>query len=111
MATPTIALPYGLRERPGLSGRELPSPLTPFVTQTLARADAALVQPFVGITTDGRVEPGLFSLTETGVTTKPIKEAADQFLASLTKSAGSMASFAMDDGAWQRGTSTHPFTL
>jgi hypothetical protein len=61
MATPTITLPFGIRERSPLSGRQLPSPLTPFVTQTLARADAALAQPFVGITTDGRVEPGLFS--------------------------------------------------
>jgi len=111
MATPTIALPYGLRERPGLSGRELPSPLTPFVTQTLARADAALAQPFVGITTDGRVEPGLFSLSESGVSTKPIKEAADEFLSSLTKSTKSTASFTMDDDAWQRWNNTHPFTM
>src|SRR5438309_10453794 len=111
MATSTIGLPYGIRERPGLSGRELPSPLTPFVTQTLARADAALAQPFVGITTDGQVEPGLISLAETGVSTKPIKVAADEFLSSLTKSARGSSSFAMDDDALQRWTNPHPLTM
>ena len=111
MAAPTISIPFGIRARMSSPGRHLPSPPNPFVTQTLARADAALAQPFVGITTDGRVEPGLFSLTETGVSTKPIKEAADEFLASLTKSARSTASFAMDDDAWQRWNNTHPFTM
>src|SRR6266851_5683163 len=111
MATPTITLPFGIRERSPLSGRQLPSPLTPFVNQTLTRADVALAQPFVGITTDGRVEPGLFSLVETGVSTKPIKQAADEFLASLTKSVRSIASFAMADDAWQRWNNTHPFTM
>src|SRR3981081_1080558 len=111
MATPSIAIPFGIRARMSSPGRHLPSPPNPFVTQTLARADAALAQPFVGITTDGRVEPGLFSLSETGVSTKPIKAAADEFLASLTKSARSTASFAMEDDAWQRWNNTHPFTM
>ena len=50
---------------------------------TLVPEDTLLIPA----TTDGRVEPGLFSLAETGVSTKPIKAAADEFLSSLTKSA------------------------
>jgi hypothetical protein len=77
----------------------------------LARADAALAEPFVGITAEGHVEPGLFSLSETGVSTRPIKDAADDFLSSLTKAARTTASFAIDDTAWQRWNNTHPFTM
>jgi len=109
MTTPTI--PFGLRARASNPGRQLPSPLTPFVTSTLARADAALAEPFVGITTDGHLEPGLFSLSETGVSTRPMKQAADAFLASLARDARARASFAVDDDAWQRWNNTHPFTM
>jgi Protein of unknown function (DUF3500) len=107
--TPTI--PFGLRARASSPGRHLPSPLSPFVTSTLARAEAALAEPFVGVTTDGHIEPGLFSLSETGVSTRPIKQAADAYLASLTADARSTGSFAIDDSAWQRWNNTHPFTM
>ena len=40
--------------------------------------------PFRGITTDGRVQPGLFTVRETGVTTRPVVQAASQFITSLT---------------------------
>jgi hypothetical protein len=112
MATQTISLPFGIRTRRTANpGRQLPSPPTPMVIQTLARADAALAEPFVGITTDGHVEPGLFSLNETGVSTQPIKEAADAYLAGLTRATRNVASFAIDDLAWQRWNNTHPFTM
>jgi hypothetical protein len=111
MATPTIPIPFGIRERMSSPGRHLPSPPNAFVTQTLARADAALAEPFVGITTEGHIEPGLFSLSETGVSTRPIKEAAEAFLTSLAKGARTAASFAIDDTAWQRWNNTHPFTM
>src|SRR4029450_3661607 len=51
---------------------------------TYARADRALAEPFRGVTTEGQVVPGLFSLQQTGVSTRPIKDAADAFIASLT---------------------------
>ena len=107
----TQTLPFGVRTRASNPGRHLPSPLTPFVTSTLARAEAALAEPFVGVTTDGHIEPGLFSLSETGVSTRPIKDAADAYLASLAADARRTASFAIDDSAWQRWNNTHPFTM
>ena len=43
-----------------------------------------LAHPFRGITANGKVEPGLFSITSTGVSTAPVRTAADAFLAALT---------------------------
>ena len=43
-----------------------------------------LATPFKGITTNGQIEPGLFSLKSTGVSTDPVRKAAEAFLASLT---------------------------
>jgi hypothetical protein len=109
MAIPTI--PFGIRVRAGSPGRHLPSPLTPFVSQTLARADAAIAEPFVGITTDGIVVPGLFSLKQTGVSTHPILEAAEAYLSALRDDQRAASGFAIDDSAWQRWNNTHPFIM
>ena len=38
---------------------------------TYARAEKALAEPFRGVTTDGKIVPALFSLQQTGVSTKP----------------------------------------
>ena len=105
------AQPFGIRERPLIPARHLPSPLSPFALRALERADAVTAEPFVGITTDGHGLPGLFSLQPTGVSTRPLKEAAEAFLASLDDQRRTIASFALDDGAWQRWNNTHPFVM
>jgi hypothetical protein len=107
----STSLPFGIRQRPGSPGRHLPSPLSAFVTQTLARADAAVAEPFVGITTDGQPVRGLFSVQQTGVSTRPLKDAADTFLAALDQDQRTAASFALHDSAWQRWNNTHPFIM
>jgi hypothetical protein len=109
MAIPT--LPFGVRERRVTPGRHLPTPLSPFHEQTLARAEANQAEPFVGITTDGYALPGLFSLHQTGVSTKPLKDAADAYLASLDDSQRRTTSFGIHDVAWQRWNNTHPFIM
>ena len=43
-----------------------------------------LAEPFKGITTDGKVVPGLFPVRSTGVSTEPVRRAAEPFLAALT---------------------------
>jgi Protein of unknown function (DUF3500) len=105
------AQPFGIRERPRIPARQLPSPLSPFALHALERADAATSAPWVGITTDGHPVPGLFSLQPTGVSTRPLKEAADAFLGGLDDHRRTIASFALDDGAWQRWNNTHPFLM
>jgi hypothetical protein len=109
MAIPT--LPFGVRERRLSPARHLPTPLSPFHEQTLARAEANQAEPFVGITTEGQAVPGLFSLHRTGVSTKPLKDAADAYLASLDDSERRTTSFGLHDVAWQRWNNTHPFIM
>src|SRR6266849_7791193 len=43
-----------------------------------------LAEPFKGITAGGNVVPGLFPIQSSGVSTAPVRNAAEAFLASLT---------------------------
>jgi hypothetical protein len=66
-----------------------------------------LAEPFKGITTDGTVEPGLFGLHSTGVSTEPVRNAAEKFLASLTKQQRDRTMFAVDDPEWRKWMNQH----
>jgi Protein of unknown function (DUF3500) len=69
---------------------------------------AAAAEPFKGITTDGNVIPGLFSIEKTGVPTQPIKEAAENFLGSLSPEQRSKTLFPVDTVEWRRWSNIHP---
>ena len=69
---------------------------------------AAAAEPFKGITTDGTVVPGLFSIQKTGVPTGSIKEAAEDFLGSLSSEQRSKTLFPMDTVEWRRWSNIHP---
>ena len=43
-----------------------------------------LAAPFKGITTNGEVLPGLFEIKPSGVSTEPVRNAAEAFIATLT---------------------------
>jgi hypothetical protein len=43
-----------------------------------------LATPFKGITTNGEVVPGLFAIRPSGVSTEPVRNAAEAFIATLT---------------------------
>ena len=45
---------------------------------------AGLAEPFRGVTAKGTVEPGLFTIRSTGVSTEPVRKAAVAFLDGLT---------------------------
>jgi hypothetical protein len=66
-----------------------------------------LAEPFKGITTNGTVEPGLFGLHSTGVSTEPVRNAAEKFLASLTKTQRDRTMFAIDDPEWRKWMNQH----
>ncbi len=66
-----------------------------------------LAEPFVGVTTDGAVEPGLFAIRATGVTTAPVQEAATAFLSALTPAQRARASFGADDPEWRKWMNQH----
>ena len=74
---------FGLRRLPSMSARTRPGAYPPFLQSVLDAATVALAEPLVGITTDGKVRRGLFPLRATGVSTRPILDAAQGFLATL----------------------------
>ena len=69
-----------------------------------------LAEPFVGVTTDGTVRTGLFPITSTGVSTGPVRRAAEQFLASLTTEQRARTTFPVDDVEWRKWNNVHRYT-
>jgi hypothetical protein len=74
------------------------------------REAAALAEPFVGITTDGKVQPGLFAIKSTGVSTQPVQKAATAFLAALTPEQRKKTTFPVDDLEWRKWMNVHRYT-
>ncbi|MQA92002.1 MAG: DUF3500 domain-containing protein [Gemmatimonas sp.] len=85
--------------------------LLPFIALTLgltwiapvplsAQADAE-DDPFFGITTEGELVEGLFPIRATGVTTAPIVDAADAYLATLTPEQTAKTRFDLDSDEWR----------
>jgi hypothetical protein len=63
---------------------------------------AGLAEPFKGITANGEIEPNLFAIRSTGVSTEPVRRAADAFLAVLTPAQRKATMFAIDDDEWRK---------
>jgi hypothetical protein len=61
-----------------------------------------LVEAFKGITANGRVEPGLFAIRSTGVSTEPVRAAADALLAAMTDDQRRRSTFGVDDVEWRK---------
>jgi hypothetical protein len=66
-----------------------------------------LAEPFKGITANGAVEPGLFGIHSTGVSTAPVRTATERFLASLTQQQRDRTMFAVDDPEWRKWMNQH----
>src|SRR5262249_48106998 len=66
-----------------------------------------LAEPFKGVTTDRQVVPGLFKIQSTGVSTEPVRKAADAFLASLTPDQRKATKFSIDDPEWRKWMNQH----
>ena len=75
-----------------------------------ARMQQVLAEPFVGLTADGTVETGLFSLEQTGVSTDDVRVAAENFLASLTGEQRERTLYPVDDTEWRNWANVHLFT-
>src|ERR1041384_5950485 len=70
-------------------------------------AGKALDEPWKGVTADGTPLPGLFPIQHTGVSTQPIREAAEAFLASLSAEQRSQALFPIDAPEWRLWSNIH----
>jgi Protein of unknown function (DUF3500) len=66
-----------------------------------------LAEPFKGITTNGRITPGLFALHSTGVSTEPVQKAATAFLAALNSDHRARTMFSVDDPEWRKWMNQH----
>jgi Protein of unknown function (DUF3500) len=60
-----------------------------------------LDEPFVGVTTDGNVVPNLFPIRATGVSTRPILDAARAYLATLTPEQLDKTRFDLESSEWR----------
>ncbi len=69
---------------------------------------AAAAEPFKGITSDGNVIPGLFSVQQTGVSTQSIREAAEAFFGSLNAEQRAKTLFSADTDQWRKWSNIHP---
>ncbi len=58
--------------------------------------------PFKGITTNGEVVPGLFQVRPTGVSTEPVRIAAENFIATLGPAQLVRTMFPVDDVEWRK---------
>jgi hypothetical protein len=73
------------------------------------RMQAVLAEPFVGLTTDGSIETGLFELEASGVSTGDVRQAALDFLAALSDEQRERTTFAVDDSEWRNWANVHRF--
>ena len=61
-----------------------------------------LADSFKGITANGTVQPGLYSIRSTGVSTEPARKAAASFLAALEPDQRKRTTFPVDDVEWRK---------
>ena len=66
-----------------------------------------LAEPFRGITTNGDVMPGLFQISPSGVSTEPVRNAAERFIASLNSVQLAKTMFPADDIQWRKWMNQH----
>ena len=71
--------------------------------------EATLKEPFKGVFFNGQEAKDLFSIKQTGVSTKPIKEAAQAFLEGLSKEQRKKTIFPMDDIEWRKWDNRHSY--
>jgi hypothetical protein len=79
-----------------------PRPPAELLRLSVAAEKEGLATPFKGITGSGEIESNLFGLRSTGVSTAPVRLAADAFLASLSAAQRSAAAFPVDADEWRK---------
>ena len=86
---------FGLNHMPPFSARrrnEFPPPLQALIDERAA----GVAEPLAGVTTDGTIRKGLFTLEITGVSPVPVTEAAQAFLGALDADRRGRAMFPLD---------------
>ena len=73
-----------------------------FPAMSRAAEERGLAEAFKGITTNGELAKGLFPVRSTGVSTEPVRVAAEKFLAALTEEQRRKTLFPVDDLEWRK---------
>jgi hypothetical protein len=68
-----------------------------------------LAEPFTGVTAAGTIEPGLFPIRATGVSTGPVRDAASRFLAALSEDQRRRTAYPVDDSEWRKWNNVHRY--
>jgi hypothetical protein len=66
-----------------------------------------LAEPFRGITTNHDVIPGLFEIKPSGVSTEPVRNAAEKFISTLSSVQLARTIFPADDVQWRKWMNQH----
>ncbi|HXG69057.1 MAG TPA: DUF3500 domain-containing protein, partial [Gemmatimonadaceae bacterium] len=84
------------------SGAALQSPRDANRARSTEAETSGLADPFKGITTAAGVVPDLFMVRSSGVTTEPVRQAADAFLSALSPAQRAITLFGVDDPEWRK---------
>lgn len=66
-----------------------------------------LAEAFRGVQIDGEIAEDVFSIASTGVSTEPVRQAAETFLDSLSSEQRSRTEFSVDDAEWRKWMNQH----
>jgi hypothetical protein len=90
------------------AGQPSPADVRERFAKMSASAEAkGLAEPFRGVTTNGEIVRGLFPIRSTGVSTEPVRQAAESFLAALTPEQREKTTFPVDDPEWRKWMNQH----
>lgn len=102
---------FRIRNRPVVSGRRLDTNMSEQMAENIRNAETQIAEPFKGLTTDGNVVPGVFTLRKTGLSNEGMKLAAEAWLDSIDPGRREDALFAVDSDAWRRWSNIHVFLM
>ena len=69
--------------------------------------EKGLAEPYKGISENGTIETGLYSIEATGVTTAPVVKAANDFLSALNKEEIKKTKYDVNDPEWRKWMNQH----
>ncbi len=92
---PLLALLYSQQQDPQAQAER-------FKKQSLDAERKGLAEPYKGISKNGTIQPGLYKIHRTGVSTAPMRKAAVAFIASLSPEMRKKTSFPVDDIEWRK---------
>src|SRR2546426_8324047 len=99
------------RQKEAVSARDLSSQLNERTRGMKLAGEDAVAKPFEGITSSGKLAPGLFPIEKTGVSTEPMRAAAEVWLQALPGDQKAAATFPIESDVWRRWSNVHMFLM